>query len=448
MEELSYPDRLSNLAIDAFGCSISRAMKLLDSKAEADLQQVCTYLQESVQQVAPTLANSLIGKLLHHVSRVYVKDKIATAIVGSIMHPAVTRLEDIPDVLHYNILIRFYYLPQNVLRVLHQLPKLQVVRYSASSNNIVPHFPASLEELHYGGCDDSVIQRLVLSSPRLRLLNVRLSNVTDAAVPAILQLQELQEVNVARTRITSDGLTKLIEGLPPSLHGFACSTHSSSHLLILAQRFQDLQSLSLSLSRQDPCSLLPLQELKHLRRLSLEHCSFDELHQLLRAACFPLDRLDLAFVKDVDLAVIAELCPKLHCLHFSSLDLRDIQRPVPPLPSVRCLVLTVRREALAERIVSRCINLKKLYVPCCSTPKLLNRLVALPLLQELLVNIGMEAAAIFQFGERHAVVSALDYNKRQKVMLQMSYPITEPYNQIVNKARLDVTQYPFFTSVE
>ncbi|XP_069680929.1 uncharacterized protein [Periplaneta americana] len=446
MEELSFPDRLSNLAIDAFGCSISRAMKLLDSKAEADLQQVCTYLQESVQQVAPTLANSLTGKLLYHVSRVHVKDKIATAIVGSIMHPAVTRLEDMPDVPHYNILLCFYYLPHNVLRVLHQLPKLRVLIYTNSSHNIVPDFPASLEELHFIRCGDSVIQRLVLSSPRLRVLDVRHSNVTDAAVPAILQLQELQELNVSRTRITSDGLTRLLEGLPPSLHGFACSTHSSSHLLILAQRFSQLQSLSLS--GQSHCSLLPLQELRHLRRLSLEHCSFDELHQLLQAACFPLDRLDLAYVKDVDLAVIAELCPKLHCLHFFSLDLRDIQRPVPPLPSVRCLVLTVRDEALAERIVSRCINLKKLYMPCSSTPKLLNRLVVLPLLQELLVNIGMEAAAIFQFAERHAVVSALDYVKRQKVMLQMSYPITEPYNQIVNRARLDVELYPFFTSVE
>ncbi|XP_069680928.1 uncharacterized protein [Periplaneta americana] len=395
MEELCFPDRLSNLAIDAFGCSISRAMQLLDTKRKADLQQVCTYVQESVQQVAPTLANILTAKLLHHVSREHVKENVATAIVGSIMLPAVTRLEDMPDVPHYNILLCFYYLPHNVLRVLHQLPKLRVLIYTNSSHNIVPDFPASLEELHFICCGDSVIQRLVMSSPRLRVLDVRHSDVTDAAVPAILQLQELQELNVSHTCITSDGLTRLLEGLPPSLLGFACSVHSSSHLLILAQRFSQLQSLSLS--GQSHCSLLPLQELRHLRRLSLEHCSFDELHQLLRAACFPLDHLDLAFVKDVDLAIIAELCPKLHCLHFCSLDPRDTERPVPPLPSVRCLMLTVRDEDWAERIVSRCINLKKLYMPCCSTPKLLNCLVALPCLQWLMVNVGREAAAIIQF---------------------------------------------------
>ncbi|XP_069680932.1 uncharacterized protein [Periplaneta americana] len=446
MEDLSYPDRLTNLAIEAFGQSISRALKLLDSKAKADLQQVCTYLQESVQQVAPTLANSLTAKLLHHVRTVFGEKDVATAVACSILHPELTRLEDTRDVLHFNMLDRYYHLPCNVLGALHQLPKLRVVRYSVSAHTTVPHLPASLEELHLRNCDDSVIQRLVLSSPRLRILNVRYSYVTDAAVPAILQLQELQELNVSYTRITTDGLNTLLEGLSPSLHGFACSNFGPSHLLILAQRFPDLQSLSLS--GHDPCSLLPLQQLKHLRRLSLEHCRFDVVHQLLRAACFSLDHLELSDVEDADLAVIAELCPALRCLHFISWDSRDSQHSLPQLPSIRCLVLMVRHEGLAERIVSRCINLKRLYMPCSSTPKLLNRLVALPRLQQLNVNIGMQAGAIIQFGKRHAVVIAVHLLQDRKVLLQMSYPITEPYNQIVNKARLNVTQYPFITRVE
>lgn len=413
MEVFNYPDRLCNLAVDAFGKCVSqlliRLVRYYLSCTDTVLmkkhyvQEACRQLQEMiVRTVPPILANDVTIKLLRHLDQTYHKlyktervssvEYVASEILCAIIHPDVMRLECSEINSHPKLID--YYKPRAskfVYFALSRLENLKVLKLGWAWNNTeckysLTYIPEKLEQFSSWDCSDKDVEFLSISCKQLVSLDLTNSfRVSNASLPFLTKFKYLKELNVCGTYISQSGLTELLTALAKTevpgnyypvclsmlLKSFGCDNPLKAHIDLLVDNFQNLTSLYLRNVRS--LSVVQLKHLAHLRNFTLTYVPLKLAEEVLRVIGLQLKYLDITVHTVLDLKSICKYCPLLHCLHISfhrglchqseSTLIAYFERvPLPVFQSVQCLQLAFYKPGVAEYILSRFVNVRRLYI--------------------------------------------------------------------------------------
>jgi hypothetical protein len=411
------PECLIKLAVDALGKYVSDLLVQLvifpeytatEGQKQRYVGQTCRRLQEELVWTLPSsLVNEVVTKLLYCLNKSYSDvyysvyrqwgDVILPSVLNAILHPALTRLETVEDILHAVECHDFMWdcLFLNILDNIHRLANLKILRFGyirrtkdwilfdVNVSENLEHF--SFLEL----CNDRLLKNLAEKCKRLKSIDVSFSkNVTDHSVECLLKFEYLEELNINYTSITGYALTRLLIGLSQTkvhhsedahkhsltmLKSFGCGNIASSNMKLLIETFQNLTSVNLSC--EEGSSLSPLKKLKHLTKVTLCDTEFPYAEDLLFAIGPQLVFLELYHVYDINFRFIGENCPSVRCLHVTSRSSLDsdanfailmesyYESSVSVFNSVQCLRLEFdNSHKFVEYIVSECKQLKKLYV--------------------------------------------------------------------------------------
>jgi hypothetical protein len=347
-------------------------------------------------------------------------DKIAPLVLKAVLHPAVKTLDFFRKTSHPTLL-DFYktedcILIYKALPLLHDLTelKLGVANRTHDVNLKVSTFRNTLQKFSSLNCWDRDIQTLANNCKLLRCLDISGSfHISDRISDYLLQFEHLEELNLCEVHsLSEESLQRILNGfneveLSHSLHSlkasyaspsttedltkvsapssadssrsskfrsqtlksFGCSYAKVQHIRIIAQ-FSNLTSLALS--NILTCILTPLQKLRHLEKFTLIDSRFILAQDLLIAIGGQLKCLNIVDVFGTDIHFISEKCHSLVCLHLVFHKVEDLwllrryrapdqnRPPIFNFPAVVSLELFVCERSIAEYIVTRFPNLKKL----------------------------------------------------------------------------------------
>jgi hypothetical protein len=412
MEVFNYPDRLSNLAVEAFGKCVSQLLVQLvryqlytdtTSMKQNYVQEACGQLQEMIlRTVPPLLANDVTIKLLRHLDRSYHKlckterdscvEEVASEILSAIIHPDVMRLEC--SEINSHPTLTDHYKPRAskfIYLALPRLKDLKVLKLGWALNNSkckysLTYIPEKLERFSSWDCSDKDVELLSISCKQLVSLDLTNSfRVSNVSLPFLTKFQYLKELNVSGTRISENGLTELLTALTKTevpgndypvclsllLKSFGCDNPLKDHIDLLVNNFQNLTSLSLR--NVQTFSVTRLNRLTHLRNFTITYMPLNLAGEILQVIGFQLKYLDITVRTVSDLKSICDYCPLLHCLHISfhrglchqseSTIMTYFERvPLPVFHSVQCLQLVFYKPGVVEYILSRFVNCERLYI--------------------------------------------------------------------------------------
>ncbi|XP_069680917.1 uncharacterized protein [Periplaneta americana] len=401
----AYPDRLSNLAIDAFAHYVSDFFKKLVVKGE-DYEQPCQSLHKLITTtVPPVLANELAVKVIRRLYSAYVEscngqrensDEVVPAVVGAVLHPSVMRLECIPEDPHITLLdfhkvINCELFSKSIPRLSHLKALGMRGFFSKLTADMSACFQNSLEEFASSAyCRDEDIKLLSEScSDSLKLLSITDSiYFTDKSIPFILRFNKLETLHVlhvdsmlfSQTALTQllTGLSESVDGAPPRsllLKSFSCYRPSDCDLKLLVKNFCNLSSLAFHRVFHG-VELTVLSQLPYLKHLSMTKIKFSLAKSLLQKMGTRLESLTVSGISMKDLVFIGETCPSLTCFSIADCSIKGLPEftcywklsqahPLPEFPSVRCLHLDLIDGYVVEYLMSRYVNLRKLYITNC-----------------------------------------------------------------------------------
>ncbi|XP_069683887.1 uncharacterized protein [Periplaneta americana] len=457
MEFFAYPDRLSNLATESLGRYVSDLVQRVKFPKCAEtetfrlnyVQQICSYLGEMIHgTLPPSFANEVTIRMMRHVLLSYRDlieypcfrsycEEIAPMVMTAILHPSVMKLECFENNPHPTVIDRYkVWYSDLIVDSLSELKNLRVLRLG-SSNNFTERrlnrrdFSEKLEEFSYRFCEDEELDALSKTSTKLKRLDLTDSYLTDVSIDYILRFKHLEELVINCVLITQDGITKLLTGLaktdetvastnpPELLKSFGCNNPSVSNLNVLADKFPNITSLSL---RNVQCSLTALKSLKRLTKLSLRTVIFCFIEELLREIGSQIMCLNLRDVHDTDLRVIGENCSALKCLHLSFIKFLGLQDykfveysekfPLPEFRALTCLELKLFDDNFSQYIMSRCGNVKKLFLSDGGSQTLINILLQrkqLMSLEQLFFTESQNVDIVVQFTDNAAIFTEVDY---------------------------------------
>jgi hypothetical protein len=417
MQEFKYPDRLSNLAVEAFGRYVSRLLLRLvrylvrtDVTEQNYVHKVCGDLQEVIlKAVPPLLANDVTIKLMRHLDRRYwflkcvtnysCLEDVASKILCAIIHPDVMRLE-CSDVISHLMPIDYYKPAASsfIYLALPMLKDLKVLKLGRASKTLdceyrLTYISEHLEQFSSCDCSDKDVELLSKSCKRLMSLDLTLSvHVSDASLPFLTKFQYLEKLNVNGTSISQNGLTELLTALAKTevkgygdpvcrsllLKSFGCDNPLNAHIDLLVANFQNLTSLCLC-HVQENISVIGLRHLAHLRNFALINTILDIILEVLEVIGLQLKCLYITLPVVSDLKYICDYCPSLHCLHVFFY-WRRCFRPeaTPALPvfhSVQCLDLDYFEPCRTGYILSRFVNVRRLNMRNCGSRSLYESLL-------------------------------------------------------------------------
>jgi hypothetical protein len=400
--------------------------------------------------VPASLASDVTVRILRHVLLTYRDlveypcfrsycEGIAPVVVRAILHPSVMKLECFENTPHPTVIDRYkVWYSDLIFDALPKLKNLKVLRLG-SSNNFSERrlnkndFCEELEEFSYRFCEDEELEALSKASIRLKRLDLSDSYLTDKCVDFVLNFRHLEELFLNCVSVSQDGLTQLLNGLTKTkvsdsenssclslqFKSFGCYSPSHYHLNVIADKFTNLISLSVC---NVQCSLTPLNELKHLTKLALKTVLFCLVDELLTVVGRRILCLNLRDVHDTDFRVIAENCPKLRCLHLSFITFRGLDpeqckaevcaERCPELKSVTFLELELFDQKFSQTIISRCANVRKLFLSNGGSDTLINLLLQrkqLRHLEQLFCTESQNVDIVVQFSENVAVITEIDY---------------------------------------
>ncbi|XP_069683892.1 uncharacterized protein [Periplaneta americana] len=409
MELRAYPDRLSNLAVDALGTYVSDLLVQLvtfpqyterQNAKQLYVQHTCARLHDFLWSALPvSSANETTVKLLrclHHTySAISVTpyksscEEIAPELLAAILHPAVMRLE-CTDLTSHPTVIDYYKIDccDLIYKSLPKLKRLKTLNLGWSNKfgmqDLKIDNAQNLEQFSYRHCNISHIKSLSKSCRSLKSLVITASGwITDEIVSSLLKFQQLENLVLENECVTQTYLTKILCGLSQSQEGsnrslllksFGCRNPTDVHIDLLVERFRNVSSISLS-NVQD-CSLTPLKGLKHLKKFTLKYSRFFVVDNLLRAIGQQIECLDFTDIYAIDLGAVGESCPFLLCFHLrcfekpAALPLPDKcsfteysdRYSLPEFSSERNLELALNDDCLTEYIMSRFTYVRKLYL--------------------------------------------------------------------------------------
>ncbi|KAJ4446601.1 hypothetical protein ANN_13298 [Periplaneta americana] len=345
------------------------------------------------------------------------QEEIIHDIVGSIIHPAVTRIEAFPNNLCCPHPFSLHgYENMSVISAigkhLQTLTKLKTLhlKYKYHLNrrdmrNI--SFPEQLQG--FGGqLNFRNLELLAESCKFLKHLNVMDSeDISDSSVDIILKFRHLEELNIAETKISSDGITRLLKGFSCVgdslvLKTFGCDNVNFDHCNLIAEKLSHLRLFLFNFEGE----LSLLSKLQHLMGLSVSAIS-NEFSEHLPLFGRDLVFLNLKYANDDfdahDLCIIGEICKSLKCLKFSA-DCEQISEEydnllqAPELHSVVCLHSDCECSSddaensrrVMMYLLSKCFNVKSLDVNinCCEVSTFFEDLISVNPLEFLEVYSG------------------------------------------------------------
>jgi hypothetical protein len=291
-----------------------------------------------------------------------------------------------------------------------------------------------LEEFSSRVCWDDELEALSKRCRGLKILDVGHSvDVLRGNLGPILKFKHLEELimyhGVLHTRQEnlSKALTQLSRRTTLNKEGiwtrcavlltkFGCDRPEDCDIRLLAHRFPNL--ISLTLCSVYGVSLSPLRGLKHLRTFALKCSSFDLVSGLLQSIGDQLRCLDMADVHDLDLEFVGRHCSSLRCFHLGycrSLsfqisycsNFQDIAKAfsLPEFPSVHYLQLELESEVFTEYIMSRYINVRRLYIKKHSQFRLLFETVLQRKHLQHIEWLFWGSHTVVQFFENYAVIT-------------------------------------------
>jgi hypothetical protein len=252
-----------------------------------------------------------------------------------------------------------------VIRTLVRVPALRTLRlpYVYARHRYKPalqagmiHHLKHLQEFTYERyCTDEVIEQLAMNCSHLKKVSLyRSPGVTNAAVPRLLQLRELQFLDLVDTRIDTKHYGLLLSQLPQiknmefhyndeNIFDYIAvkNLDSISHVTIcLSHWYCELTDLQLNKLKVDLLGLAALTELRTLR-ISWLHDDTLNLKAVLTGTGAKLTDLSLESCRNVNLQDIVTLCPSLKILavvNSSCLPLNPDAPLDPRLPHFRNLI--------------------------------------------------------------------------------------------------------------
>jgi hypothetical protein len=406
MEVFHCTDQLQNLAIGALGklvtglfLQILRYARHTDSRLKRPnyVKEACKQFHEMFVRFAPLgMANEVTIKILRNLDQTYHNlrkmtngslEGIASEILCAIIHLSVMQFEfrEYPS---HPAPIDLYKTRAStfVFTTVSELKNLKTLRLGWSG--IIPKWNLSrirgdLETFSSWECDDEDVEDLSFYCPNLKTLDLTLAvNVTDDCLDSLKTFKHLKELNVSGTKITPKGLTRLLtaftlisvvdntssRSLSQQLTSFGCDKPLMSHIDLLASEFQNLTSLLLK-KVDKTLDLIQLRKLKHLTHFTIGSCLVSK--EVLQVIGHQLKCLDFALYTLSELKLIYDCCPGLECLHLyfripnepqSSLVTYFETHPLPEFLSVNRLQLTFYNQDITEYILSRFVNIRKLYI--------------------------------------------------------------------------------------
>jgi hypothetical protein len=247
------------------------------------VEQTCKCVQEELWSVPSSLANEVTAKVLYWVNRSFsdlfysvyreCEHEVLLSLLSAILHPALTRLEIVEDMLHAVECHDFMWdcVLVKIHDSIHELVNLKVLRYGHMNQiydwiifdvNIsenLEHFSSLLS------CNDIFLRNLAAKYLGLKSTDVRKSmHVTDQFVECLLKFEHLEELNVSEMGF-GHGLTRpLIEFSQANIYhsghtqkhasaifkSFGCYQMSSSQMKLLVGKFQNLTSICRAFNRR------------------------------------------------------------------------------------------------------------------------------------------------------------------------------------------------------
>jgi hypothetical protein len=411
MEMFYCPDVLKNLAIEAIGKHVSEIfLQLVRYSVDTGeslttrnyVKEACRQFHENFNSMVPhTVANEVTIKLLRYVDLTYQSmcmsdvecdlEFITTEIVSAIIHPRVMRLDFQEYSTHPNLLDRYKIkTPPFIYFSLRNLKNLEVLNLGVPFENIngdwdLSYVPKSLKRFSSWVCSDKDINLLAKSCRGLESLDFMMSAfVSDRSLKFVVKFRNLKELNLSGTMITQRGLTWILnalcfasgadngdncKSLSKQLVSLAFNYPAQSHINLLVIEFPNLRSLRLSLGRRK-VHLTCLRDLKYLSKLNLRYFGVPKEEEI-KCIGPQLKCLDIALHRLSELKWIYNYCPGLQCLHLyfripfepqSELMAYFEKYPLPEFRSVQSFQLILFNQDITDYIVSRFVNIKKLYI--------------------------------------------------------------------------------------
>jgi hypothetical protein len=408
MEVFYCPDLLKNLAIEAIGKLVSdmfsqlaKNLEKYESLTENYVKKSCSQFHELFKAMVPvTVANEVTIKLLRYVNLTYENlsmadvdfdlEFIGSEVVCAVIHPHVMRLDFKEYSTHPDVLDRYKIkAPLLIYDSLHKLENLKVLNLGVPCENIngdwnLSHVPKMLKRFSSWVCSDNDIMLLSKSCNGLESLDFMMSAyVSDDCLKFLIKFPHLKELNLGGITLSERGLTWILNALcstsgvgngdnftslAKQLVSFGFNYPKQSHINVLAREFQNLRSLHLSVARRK-IRLTRLRDLKYLSNFSLRF--YGVFEEDIKVIGSQLKCLDIYLYTLSELKWIYDYCPRLQCLHLyfripleppSELMAYFERFPLPEFRSVECLQLILFNQDITDYIVSRFVNIKKLYI--------------------------------------------------------------------------------------
>jgi hypothetical protein len=298
---------LKYLALERCGKSVA---EILHSSYEEEeklkkILQVC----ESLHGMPHALANDITAMLLRCLeqkwNKVNLPEEINLIIAVSLIHPKVEAIDitSCPDIGKY------------MMGALIHLSDL--VQYFPNFNTLknVDIMKTLKKFVCRDSCEDKTLTALI-SCTSIESIDVEgSSDVKDANLHTLIALRQLNYLNVSRTSISQDDLSKLLEALcngqdVSPLCEFYCSDISTEqlHLLIQCRRLTHIGI------RIKNCDISDLKNLEYLKAVRLEDCGFGKLRATFINIGGKLCDIHLKKIEEVDINFIVETFPKLERL--------------------------------------------------------------------------------------------------------------------------------------
>jgi hypothetical protein len=463
MGVLHHPDRLKNLAVEAVGKLITELFKQIlrcEKHTRISLRRP-NYVAEACNQfrdmyvriIPPWLAHEITIKLLRQLDLTYHRlriiestpiEAVASEILCAVVHPHVMELE-FKEYTSHPAPIDFYKIGASkfVFMAIPKLEHLRILKLGWLVNSPkwkLPCIGGDLEKFSYLECDDDDIDNLAYYCPQLKSLDLTWAvNVTDNSLSCLTMFKHLTELNVSGTKITQEGKTRLLKAfiltpvagsgssprrLSQQLTRFGCDEPLTSHIDLLAGEFWNLKALIFNTVAAET-KMTRLGQLMHLTRLTIG--SFEVSKKFLQFIGHGLKCLDIALCSLTELKWIHYCCPDLECLHLYFRIPKVPQRalmayfqisPLPEFRSVKCLQLIFFNQEVSDYVVSRFVNVKKLYISHDGRESLFESIVQRKQLRHL-VQFFWGDNTIVEFSEDEAVITRV---LRETVSVQSCSP--------------------------
>jgi hypothetical protein len=226
--------------------------------------------------------------------------------------------------------------------------------YSTQLARMIHHLRHLQEFSHHFHCTDEVIEQLALNCSHLKEVSLYGSGgVTNAAVPHLLQLKELQFLQLNKTKISIGQYGLLLSQLPQikninfsreyenlfyyitvkKLDSISHVKGNVPNMNMLTQRCRNITNLNFHPLQVDLSSLAALIALRTLNITNVDYAIYN-LNAVLTSIGPRLTRVSLNWIENVNLQDIVTLCPSLKSITFRKCSILPLKTDAPLDPQL------------------------------------------------------------------------------------------------------------------